>query len=112
METQLHIERIIRGLPIYHVGVTYKLGPLKKRFDFHPKRMQFGIQGTRKTINLGKSKRNALEILNFEKTIHDKNYFLLVNDCRHYTKRLLEFSLDDPLDVINLFTLHNLFSNL
>ena len=57
METQLHIERIVKGLPIYHVGVTYKVGPLKKRYDFHPKRFQIGIQGVRKTINIGKTKK-------------------------------------------------------
>uniref|UniRef100_A0A6C0F7L3 PPPDE domain-containing protein n=1 Tax=viral metagenome TaxID=1070528 RepID=A0A6C0F7L3_9ZZZZ len=111
MHVLLHIEKIFKFLPIYHVGVTYQYGPFKRRFDFHPKRLNIPIQGQRKTLNLGRSKRNPLQILHHEKQIK-KNYFLTQNDCRHYTDDLLNYSLDSPPDVINLSSLHSIYSTI
>ena len=111
MHVLLHIEKIFKFLPIYHVGVTYKYGPFRRRFDFHPKNLNIPIQGKRRTINLGRSKRNPIQVFLHEKKL-EKKYFLTQNDCRHYTDKLLDYSLESHPDVINLVSLDSIYNNI
>jgi hypothetical protein len=111
MEVLLHVEQIFKRIPIYHVGVGYKIGPLRTRFDFHPKeRFAVAITGRRKVISLGKTKKNLPQILNYEKKLN-KNYFLFFNDCRHYSNQILEFTDPEMVasNVVNPLNLHCLF---
>ena len=110
MNVTLHVEQIFRRLPIYHVGVTYSYGPFKKRYDFHPRRTRVGINGKRKDFHIGKTKRNPIEILLHEQGMN-KDYFLFAHDCRHYTRELLEYSMDNDIDVVNVLSLHNLYNS-
>lgn len=109
MNVLLHIEEIRKGLPIYHVGITYKYGPFQKRYDFHPRTRAIASNGYKKTINVGKLKKNPLHVLNYESELHERNYLLFVNDCRHYTQKLINYSTDTTLDVVNILELYKLF---
>ena len=113
MRVVLHLEELFDRLPVYHVAVGYQYGPLKKRFDFHPKtKIPIKFNGKKKkVIELGKSSKPFHEILLFEKSL-DKKYLLNKNDCRHYSKQLIDFTqtdIDIDFDVRNLVTLINLF---
>lgn len=111
MEVVLHIEQIFKKIPIYHVAVGYKVGPLKTRFDFHPKeRFAISVTGNRRVHKLGKTKKNIIQVLAHENKMN-KNYFLFFNDCRHYSNNLMEFSLEkeNRVNALNPLKLHELF---
>lgn len=110
MKTILHVEQIFNNIPIYHVAVTYKLGPFARRFDFHPKRCRISVSGKRHSIPIAQTYRNPFEIALHEKSLN-KQYILLFNDCRHYTQEMLRFSLVDCPDVINPFAVHQMFTS-
>jgi hypothetical protein len=107
----LRVEKIFTKLPIYHVGLSYKCGPLViKNVDFHPKFNGIRVKGEKRQIHLGNTHKNIIDILLFEQTMN-KDYFLLFHDCRHYTKELLEYSTNKPYDLTNLFYLHSVFES-
>ena len=111
MNVYIHLERFRAHVPIYHVAVSYSCGPFKKRYDFHPRRSIININGEKRTVFVGKCKRNPFEIVQYEQNM-DQNYSLFTHDCRHYTQELLNYSLDDKLDITNVLSVHNLFENL
>ena len=106
----LRVEKIFKKIPIYHVGLTYKCGPLTiKNIDFHPRTRGKNVVGERKQIHIGNSNKSIFDILIFEHAMN-KDYFLLFNDCRHYSQELLDFSIEEKYDVVNMFYLHRLFT--
>lgn len=108
---KIHIEEIFPRLPVYHVGVGYNVGPFRTRFDFHPHiPWSFPVQGTRKSLTLGKSKKNIFEVYNFQKKLKKQKYFLGFQDCRHFSQNLLDFSYKEPIDVVNPLNLYMLFN--
>lgn len=110
MEVILHVEQIFSRLPIYHVGVTYKCGFVSKRYDFHPKRYAIGIRGKRKSIKVGRCNKTPFDIINYEQSLN-KHYVLLFNDCRHYTKQMIDYSCSEHINTTNLLSLHQLFNS-
>lgn len=111
MNILLHVEEIIPYIPVYHVAVGYRFGPFHKRFDFHPK-SRFGVpvRGRKKVVKLGKSNKNICKVLKFQSKL-DKNYVLGFNDCRHFSQKLIDYSYDNNLDIINITNLHRYFNN-
>tara|TARA_B100001094_G_C18183072_1_gene802076 strand:- start:682 stop:1104 length:423 start_codon:yes stop_codon:yes gene_type:complete len=110
MKVVLHLEQLLGKLPVFHVAIGYQDGSTEKRYDFHPKQCGKNLKSKgKKTVILGTTNKNFSQIETFEKKIN-KNYFLLKNDCRHYTKQLLNYSQDEvSFDVTNFFTLIYLY---
>ena len=114
MEVLLHMEEILgRGVPVYHVAMGYRLGPFSRRFDFHPtngNNMRKVLRaGDRRVVRLGRTRRTMREVVSFENGL-DKRYFLALNDCRHYTQRMLDFSIEERNPKLtDLGTLRRLF---
>jgi hypothetical protein len=112
MHVQLHVEQIFKKVPIYHVAVGYKVGPLSARFDFHPKeRLTISVTGNRRVVSLGKTNKNIMQVLNHEQSVN-KNYFLFINDCRHYSNNLIKYSLpkNKQINTLNPIKLHLLYT--
>ena len=40
-----------------------------------------------------------------------EGYFPFAHDCRHYTKELIDYSMDSDVDVVNIMSLHNLYNS-
>ena len=110
MKVVLHIEQLIGKLPVYHVALGYQDGSFEKRYDFHPKNCPKNLKGRgKKQIFLGNTKKQLHQIEQFESNLN-KEYFLMKNDCRHYTKQLIEYTdLNIDFDITNLLTLIHLF---
>jgi len=111
MKVFIHIEEIFPRVPLYHVGVGYKWGPIKFRHDFHPEQ-GWGVRarGRMRKVELGKSKKNIFEVYSFQKKLQEQKYFLGFRDCRHFSQELLDFSYVEDYNVINVFNLHELFT--
>lgn len=112
MHVQLHVEQIFKKVPIYHVAVGYKVGPLSARFDFHPKeRFAISVSGNRRVVSLGKTDKNIMQVLSYEQSMN-KNYFLFLNDCRHYSNSLIDYSLpkSQRINTLNPIKLHLLYN--
>lgn len=58
---------------------------------------------TMETIDIywGISNKSLTEIIEFEKTLN-KNYFVGINDCRHYSRKLTDWALNKPTPVWKL----------
>ena len=58
MKVVIHVEQIIPRIPVYHVGVGYRWGPLQMRYDYQPEKgWGLPVIGPRREIVLGKSKK-------------------------------------------------------
>jgi len=111
MKVVLHVEEIFPRVPIYHVAVGYKWGPFYKRYDFHPKVFQVPTRGRKKSVSLGNSRKDPLSIAVHELGVN-KTYFLGINDCRHYSQDLLDYTFkEDAPDVVNVLRLQEYFSS-
>ena len=58
----------------------------------------------KKDIVLGYTKMNLKKIIEFEKTLHNK-YIIGIYDCRHYTNKLINYSLNKTIPIWNLNSL-------
>ena len=112
MKVFIHVEEIFPRVPVYHVGVGYKWGPIKFRYDYHPKKgWNIPGMGRKNEIVIGKSKKNIFEVYSFQKKLQEQKYFLGFRDCRHFSQKLLDFSYTEDYNVINMFNLHELFTD-
>ena len=68
---------------------------------------------TMETIDIywGISNKSLKEIIEFEKTLN-KNYFVGINDCRHYSRKLTEWALNKPTPIWKLNKLFNKYKKL
>ena len=68
---------------------------------------------TMETIDIywGLSNKTLKEIIEFEKGLN-KNYFVGINDCRHYSRELTKWALDKPSPVWKLNKLFIKYKNL
>ncbi len=62
------------------------------------------IDSYKKDIVIGYTKINLNKIIDFEKTLQ-KKYILGIYDCRHYTNKLLKYSLNKTIPIWNLNSL-------
>ena len=110
----LHIEQIFPLLPIYHVAVSFKAGPFRKRYDFHPARRKIDNKtkpARTHSIKLGTPKVSPWKLRSLDRGI-DTNYMLFINDCRHFTKAVIDRSKCGMyIDITNMFVLHHIFVN-
>jgi hypothetical protein len=108
MKVFIHVEEIFPRVPVYHVGVGYKWGPFKKRYDYQPdKGWVVPVTGRKETIEIGKSTKNIFEINRFQKELQEQKYFLGFRDCRHFSQDLIQYSCDNYVNVINMFNLRD-----
>ena len=58
---------------------------------------------TMETIDIywGTTNKSLIEIIEFEKTLN-KNYFIGINDCRHYSNKLTKWALNKPTPIWKL----------
>ena len=119
----IHIEKIYRRLPIYHIGVSFFNGYKSVRYDYRP----FNENASYITINK-KENDTFKNIIIHSKTIYwcqidyplkyiDKcqseiinaypKYKLGINDCRHYTYRLTLKITNKPTPIWKLYKLWN-----
>ena len=113
MRVFLHVEELLgRGVPVYHVGVEFRVGPLSRRFDYDKRgrgRGAEGATGGRRCVDLGRASRSMREIYAYEQELSALPYCLLLNDCRHYSERLVRVSmgrspwLTNPLELWRLY---------
>lgn len=110
MKLLIHVEEIIPRVPVYHVGVGYKIGPLRFRYDYQPEKgWGVPVMGRKRVVDLGSCKKNIFEVHSFQKKLQEQKYFLGFRDCRHFSQKLVEYSSDTGMNVVNLFNLNNLF---
>ena len=57
-------------------------------------------------IYWGLSNKSLMDIINYEESLN-KRYILAFNDCRHYSRKLTEYSLNKPTPVWKLNKLFN-----
>lgn len=71
-------------------------------YPFEILRYRFN-DNTMETIDIywGNSNKSLLQIIEYEKTLN-KNYFVGINDCRHYSRKLTKWALDKPTPVWKL----------
>ena len=101
----LHIERITPILPIYHVGISFKNFYTTIRYDVGQvnkisllRRLPFNIKQETHTIFWGYTDKSIRDIITYENTLTDK-YILGINDCRHYTRNLANWTTNKPTPI-------------
>lgn len=101
----LHIERITPILPIYHVGISFKNFYTTIRYDVGQvnkisllSRLPFNIKQESHAIFWGYTDKSIKEIIAYENTLTDK-YILGINDCRHYTRNLANWTTNKPTPI-------------
>ena len=76
MKVFIHVEEIFPRVPVYHVGVSYKWGPIKFRYDYQPEKgWNIPVMGRTKKVELGKSKKIFFKFTVFKKNFKNKNIF-------------------------------------
>ena len=118
MRVYVHLEELLgRGVPVYHVAVEYRLGPLTRRFDYGPwrggkKKRGGSTRGRSREVCLGRCKRGIGEVYTLEQQLAGRAYVLMVNDCRHYSNAMVQYSVDEEApDLRDQFQLWKLFDD-
>lgn len=108
-DVYLHIEKLIEPLPLYHIGMKFQYKRKSVRYDFGHSKNPIKLINTKSdkinhTIYLDKSKKTIDEVIEYEYKIN-RNYILGLNDCRHYTRNLAEWTtgIDTPIWNINRY---------
>lgn len=101
----LNIDKIYPNLPLYHVAPVIN----KKAFHFTPQFTQIEKTNQANSIFIGYTNKSLDDIKFFEEQLNHE-YILFFNDCRHYTKSIIDYSLpENDLDIHNLFYIHESF---
>ena len=97
--TYLHIEKFSKKLTLLNKSLKLNNEDIYP-FEFLRYRLN---DNTMETIDIywGLSNKTLKEIIEFEKGLN-KNYFVGINDCRHYSRELTKWALDKPSPVWKL----------
>lgn len=101
----LHIERITPILPIYHVGISFKNFYTTVRYDVGQvnkinflRLLPIKIKQEKYDIFWGYTDKSLKDIMIYEESLTDK-YILGINDCRHYTRNLANWTTNKPTPI-------------